>query len=68
PLIHVMPLAGFGWLLAGGLFYTVGAVIYGIKKPDPWPGVFGFHEIFHVFVLFGSFCHYWLMYRYIMGI
>ncbi len=68
PLIQVLPLAGFGWLLAGGLFYTVGALIYGIKKPDPWPEVFGFHEIFHVFVLLGSFCHFWMMYRYIMGI
>lgn len=36
------------------------------KKPDPWPRVFGFHEIFHVFVLVGSFCHFWLMYRYIL--
>lgn len=68
PLIQVLPSAGFGWLLAGGLFYTGGAVIYGIKKPDPWPGVFGFHEIFHIFVLLGSYCHFWLMYRHIMGI
>lgn len=68
PLIQVLPLAGLVWLATGGFFYTVGAVIYGIKKPDPWPGVLGFHEIFHVFVLFGSFCHFWLMYRYIMGI
>jgi hemolysin III len=68
PLVQVLSLAGLMWLAAGGFFYTVGAVIYGIKKPDPWPGVFGFHEIFHVFVLFGSFCHFWLMYRFIMGI
>lgn len=66
PLIKVISLDGFGWLLAGGLFYTVGALIYGIKRPNPWPEVFGFHEIFHVFVLFGSFCHFWLMYRYIL--
>ncbi|MGE5605987.1 MAG: PAQR family membrane homeostasis protein TrhA [Bacteroidota bacterium] len=68
PLIRVLPLAGFSWLLAGGLFYSVGAVMYGIKKPNPLPGVFGFHEIFHIFVLLGSFCHFWLMYRYIMEI
>lgn len=68
PLIHVLSFAGLMWLVAGGFFYTVGALIYGVKRPDPRPGVFGFHEIFHVFVLFGSFCHFWLMYRFIMEI
>jgi hemolysin III len=65
PLAQKVPPAGLGWLLAGGLFYTGGSVIYGMKKPDPWPPVFGFHEIFHVLVLLGSFCHFWLMYRYV---
>jgi hemolysin III len=65
PLIQLLPLAGLMWLLAGGLFYTMGAVIYGIKKPNPWPGVFGFHEIFHIFVILGSFSHFWMMYRFI---
>jgi len=50
------------WLLAGGAFYTVGALIYGLKRPDPWPGVFGFHEIWHLFVLAGAGCHYGLTY------
>ena len=53
------------WLLAGGLFYTIGAVIYGLKKPDPYPGILGFHEIFHLFVLAGSFSHFWMIYKYI---
>jgi hemolysin III len=65
PLAHTVPLAGLGWLLIGGLFYTGGSVIYEIKKPDPWPKVFGFHEIFHVLVLLGSCSHFWLMYRYL---
>jgi hemolysin III len=65
PLVQIVPLAGLGWLLAGGLFYTVGSIIYGMKKPDPWPEVFGFHEIFHVFVLLGTLSHFWMMYRYI---
>jgi hemolysin III len=65
PLVHLVPLAGLGWLLAGGLSYTGGSIIYGRKKPDPWPGVFGFHEIFHVFVLLGTLCHFWMMYRFI---
>ncbi len=65
PLINVLQLDALLWLLIGGLFYTVGAVIYAIKKPDPYPGVLGFHEIFHLFVLLGTFSHFWLMYNYI---
>lgn len=62
-----LPLSAFIWILMGGLAYTVGAVIYGLKKPDPIPNVFGFHEIWHVFVMLGSFCHFWVMYSYIPG-
>jgi hemolysin III len=65
PLFQILPLSALLWLLGGGLFYTVGAVIYALKKPDPYPGLLGFHEIFHLFVMFGSFSHFWLMYRYI---
>lgn len=38
---------GFVLLLLGGLFYTAGAVVYALKKPDPWPATFGYHEVFH---------------------
>ncbi len=65
PLIQALPLNGLIWLTAGGVFYTVGAAIYSLKKPDPLPGVFGFHEIFHLFVMMGSFAHYWLIYQYV---
>jgi hemolysin III len=41
-------------LLLGGALYTVGAVIYATKRPNPWPAVFGFHEIFHLFVVGGA--------------
>ena len=44
-------------VLAGGLLYTVGAVIYGMKKPNPIPGVFGFHEIFHSLTVLAFLCH-----------
>ncbi|MGV8912813.1 MAG: PAQR family membrane homeostasis protein TrhA [Rhodoglobus sp.] len=44
-------------ILVGGLFYTVGAVIYGLKRPNPIPGVFGFHEIFHTLTLLAFLCH-----------
>jgi hemolysin III len=45
-------------LALGGLFYTVGAFIYSRKWPNPKPGFFGFHEIFHIFILLGAFSHY----------
>jgi hemolysin III len=53
------------WLVAGGLFFTVGAVIYILKKPNPRPGVFGFHEIWHIFVILGCLCHFILIAGYI---
>jgi len=45
-------------LVVGGAFYTVGAVIYGARRPDPFPRVFGFHEIFHLLVVAAAVCHY----------
>jgi hemolysin III len=46
------------WLvIAGGLLYTVGAIIYALKKPNPVPGVFGFHEIFHTLTVLAFLCH-----------
>lgn len=67
PLLRALPTAAFLWLLAGGLFYTVGAVIYALhpKKFDARHIYFGSHEIFHVFIMFGTFCHYMLMFRYL---
>ncbi|MFF3028641.1 hemolysin III family protein [Microbacterium sp. NPDC057944] len=44
-------------VIVGGLLYTVGAVIYAMKKPNPWPGRFGFHEIFHVCTVLAFLCH-----------
>lgn len=48
---------GFGLILGGGLLYTFGAVVYALKRPDPWPAVFGFHEVFHLFTVAGAGCH-----------
>jgi hemolysin III len=64
PLNDAIGFAGVFWLLLGGIFYTAGAVIYAIKKPNFSKG-FGFHEIFHIFCLLGSLSHYWLIYRYL---
>lgn len=65
PLINAMPAEALIWLLIGGIFYTIGAIIYALKKPDPFPGLLGFHEIFHMFVLMGTVSHFWLMYKFI---
>lgn len=65
PIINTLPSGALIWLLAGGVFYTIGAVIYALKKPDLFPGILGFHEIFHLLVLLGTFSHFWMMYRYI---
>lgn len=56
------------WLLAGGIFYTIGAIIYGLKKPNFKNNFFGFHEIFHIFVMLGSLCHYLFILCYILYI
>ena len=67
PIIHALPKAGFGWLLAGGIIYTIGGVIYALKLPifNSKHKNFGSHEIFHLFVMGGSFCHYMMMYGYV---
>ena len=53
-----MSTTGLIFLLLGGSFHTIGAVVYGLKKPDPWPKTFGFHEIFHFCVVCGVASHY----------
>ena len=54
------------WLVAGGIFYTIGGIIYGFKIPKKNWGPWGFHEIFHVFIMFGSACHYWFILHYLL--
>ncbi len=46
------------WLVIGGLTYSAGAVVYASKRPDPYPGTFGFHEVWHLFVLVGAAAHF----------
>ncbi len=64
-MIDSMPLSGLIWMGIGGVIYTGGAVIYGLGKPDPIPNRFGYHEIWHLFVLGGTFSHFWAVYQYV---
>ena len=68
PLVESLPRPAFGWLLAGGIIYTIGGIIYGLKLKlfDHFPANFGRHEIFHLFVMGGSLCHYIFMYVYML--
>ena len=67
-LWNTLPLSGFLWLLAGGIIYTIGGVIYALKLPlfNSRHQGFGSHEIFHLFCMAGSFCHFIFMYHYVI--
>lgn len=67
-LFENLELAGFLWLLAGGIIYTVGGIIYALKLPffNSKHTNFGSHEIFHLFVMAGSVCHFIFMYFYVI--
>ena len=66
-IVQALPTAAFGCLLAGGIIYTIGGVIYALKLPvfNSRHRHFGSHEIFHLFVMGGSLCHYIVMYRFV---
>lgn len=70
PIVKAFSPAGFGWLLAGGLIYTTGGVIYALKLPifNSRHKNFGSHEIFHLFVMGGSICHFIVMYFFVMPV
>jgi hemolysin III len=65
-LFSLLPFEGFLLLLLGGLIYTLGFVIYYLRWPDPWPGVLGHHEIWHLFVLGGSLSHFLFIFYYVV--
>ena len=66
-LWNTLPRSAFLWLLAGGIIYTIGGVIYALKLPifNSRHRYFGSHEIFHLFVMGGSMCHFIFMYLYL---
>lgn len=66
-LLHTLPPAGFFWLLTGGIIYTIGGIIYALKLPifNSRHKSFGSHEVFHLFVMGGSICHFIFMYLFV---
>lgn len=61
-----LPAGALVMLLASGAAYSVGFVVFAIERPNPWPGVFGFHELWHLFVLLGAALYYLLVYWYVL--
>jgi hemolysin III len=57
-LVSSLPPAPLVLIAAGGLLYTAGAVVYALRRPDPWPSVFGFHEVFHALVIVAATLHF----------
>lgn len=61
-----IPIGAMALMAAGGLVYSAGFVIFVIERPNPWPGVFGFHELWHLMVVIAALLHYLLMYFYVL--
>jgi hemolysin III len=57
-LVDSLPATPLVLMGVGGLLYTAGAVVYALGRPNPWPRTFGFHEIFHVFVILAAVAHF----------
>ena len=64
---EVLPKGFSFWIVIGGLFYTIGAIIYARQRPNPAPSWFGYHGIWHLFVMGGAFSHFWAIYHYLPG-
>lgn len=65
-VISALPWEGLGLIALGGILYTLGAIVYARQRPDPAPAWFGYHEIFHLFVVAASICHYLAIWRYVL--
>ena len=61
-ILHIAGVTSMVLLAVGGLLYTLGGVAYGIRKPNPWPGTFGYHEVFHAMTIVAATCHHIAVY------
>jgi hemolysin III len=66
-ILHIAGVTSMVLLAVGGLLYTVGGVAYALKKPNPWPGTFGYHEVFHALTIVAAICHYIAVYFAVYG-
>jgi hemolysin III len=65
-LAPILGISGIVWMMTGGVLYTVGGIIYTCERPNPLPGKFGFHEIWHLMVILAAACHWFLMYNHVL--
>lgn len=65
-IARVLPTAGLVLLALGGLLYTVGAAVFALRRPDPSPAWFGFHEVFHTFVVAATVAHFLAIWRFVL--
>ena len=66
-IIQALPWEGVGLLALGGMLYTLGAIVYAKRWPNPLPTVFGYHEVFHLLVVAASTAHYFAIWRYVIA-
>ncbi|MEK7554148.1 MAG: hemolysin III family protein, partial [Patescibacteria group bacterium] len=66
PLKEALPLEGMLWLLSGGIFYTVGTIFFALDRYIKLNKWYTFHDIFHIFVMLGSFSHFWFMLKFVL--
>lgn len=66
PLTKALPLDGIAWMLSGGIIYTIGVIFYTLDKKYPSKAWFNFHDLFHLFILGGSFGFFWFMLQYVL--
>lgn len=66
PLAQALAPEAIFWLVVGGVIYTIGAAIFALDRPHLWPGRFSAHDLWHVFVLGGSVCHFIVVAKYIL--
>ena len=65
PIFRVLQPWAVFWLFAGGASYCTGAMFYLLDRHDERPPLFGFHDVFHIFVILGSCAHFWVIYHYL---
>jgi hemolysin III len=66
-LVQEMPLSALVLTVVGGLLYTAGAIVFALRRPDPAPAVFGYHEVWHAFMVAAAACHFAMIWILVLG-